>query len=46
MSGMILTNNFWGCVTDEWKGVRGSPVWAMSTGIVIQPAWMALLGQI
>ena len=46
MSGMILTNNFWGWITDEWKGVRGSPVTVMFAGIFIQLASMVLLSQV
>jgi L-rhamnose-H+ transport protein len=46
MSGMILTNNFWGWMTAEWKGVHGWPVRVMFAGIFIQLLAMVWLSQV
>src|ERR1035437_4618667 len=41
---LILGNNFWGWYTDEWKGVKGLPVWTMYAGIAMQIIAMVFLG--
>lgn len=46
MSAMILTNNFWGWLTAEWKGVHGRPVRIMFAGIFIQLLSMVLLSRV
>jgi len=44
ISALILGNNFWGWYTDEWKSVKGLPVWTMYAGITLQVVAMVLLG--
>jgi len=46
MSGMILTSNFWGWFTNEWKGIVGRPVWTLLGGILLQIVSIAFLGQV
>ncbi len=46
MSGMILTSNFWGWFTNEWKGIVGRPVWTMLGGILLQIVSITFLGQV
>ncbi len=44
MSSMVLTANFWGFLTGEWRGVRGRPVYLQFAGLAILVAAMFLLG--
>ncbi|HWC00459.1 MAG TPA: L-rhamnose/proton symporter RhaT [Bryobacteraceae bacterium] len=46
MSAIILSSNFWGWLTGEWRGVSGAPVRVMLGGIVVQIAGIVLLGRI
>jgi L-rhamnose-H+ transport protein len=45
MSAMILTNNFWGWATGEWRRAGARAVLLMSGGIVVQIVAMVLFGR-
>ena len=45
LSAMILTGNFWGWFTGEWKQVSGLPVGLLLGGIGVQIFAMLLLGR-
>ena len=45
MSGIILTSNFWGLVTGEWRGVSRVPARYMLAGVGVQILAILILGQ-
>ena len=44
MSMMVLTANFWGLISGEWRGARGSPIRLAVSGLVTMIIAMFVLG--